>query len=160
VYKGVSVQNFTQLGGCADFLCPFIWSCVSGLKWFYDGSNKGTATIQPCLELSLVTRAGFAVMALRQSNNRERWDRWKAKSSMLIIFFVVKRIDWSQQICLSRPNSQFPIPLWRFTVTAWKCVKTSPQTFTLQPWILKICYENVKGTELNQTDSSGRMLLY
>jgi hypothetical protein len=31
---GVGEQNFTQLGGCADFLRPFIGSCVSGmLQW-------------------------------------------------------------------------------------------------------------------------------
>jgi hypothetical protein len=32
----LSVQNFTQLGGGADFLCPFIWSCVSGLMQFHE----------------------------------------------------------------------------------------------------------------------------
>jgi hypothetical protein len=38
------VQNFTQLGGCVDFLRPFIWSRVSGLVLFRDGSDKGTAS--------------------------------------------------------------------------------------------------------------------
>jgi hypothetical protein len=37
---------------------------------FCDGSNKGTVMMQPsCSGLSLVMRAGFMVMALRQSNN-------------------------------------------------------------------------------------------
>jgi hypothetical protein len=33
-----------KLGGLADLLCPFIWSRVSGLMPFRDGSNKGTAS--------------------------------------------------------------------------------------------------------------------
>jgi hypothetical protein len=33
-----------QLGGCADLLHPFIWSHVSGLMQFHNGSNKGTAS--------------------------------------------------------------------------------------------------------------------
>jgi hypothetical protein len=42
---GVSVQNFTQLGGCADFLRPFIWSHVCGLAQFRNESDKGTASV-------------------------------------------------------------------------------------------------------------------
>jgi hypothetical protein len=37
------VQYFTQLSGLADFLCPFIWSRVSGLLRFCNGLNKETA---------------------------------------------------------------------------------------------------------------------
>jgi hypothetical protein len=60
--------------------------------------------MQPsCPGLSLVTRAGFTVMTLRQSNHplhgtvqsrrdRERQDRWGAKSRERIIFFDIKRI--------------------------------------------------------------------
>jgi hypothetical protein len=33
---GVSVQKFMQMGGSADFLRPFIWSCLSGLMQFRD----------------------------------------------------------------------------------------------------------------------------
>jgi hypothetical protein len=29
-----------QLGGRADFLCPFIWNHVSGLMQFCDGTDK------------------------------------------------------------------------------------------------------------------------
>jgi hypothetical protein len=39
-----SVQYVTQLGGRVDFLCPFILSHVSGLIWYGDRSNKGTAS--------------------------------------------------------------------------------------------------------------------
>jgi hypothetical protein len=31
-------------GGCVDFLRPFIWSRVSGLMQFSDGSDKGRAS--------------------------------------------------------------------------------------------------------------------
>jgi hypothetical protein len=40
----VSAQNFTHLSGCADFSRPFIWSRVSGLMRFHDGSDKGTTS--------------------------------------------------------------------------------------------------------------------
>jgi hypothetical protein len=36
--------------------------------------------------------------------------------------------DCSQRILPDRPHSKFRILLWRFTATAWKCVKTSPRT--------------------------------
>jgi hypothetical protein len=63
-----------ELCRCADFLHPFIWSHVSGLMQYRKGSNKRTtkrikfcAAVHPsCPELSLVTRAGFTVMTLRQ----------------------------------------------------------------------------------------------
>jgi hypothetical protein len=53
---GVSQQNFTQLGGRADFLRPFIWSSASGLMRFCHGSDKGAAqsfikVIQKCITL-------------------------------------------------------------------------------------------------------------
>jgi hypothetical protein len=53
---GVSEQNFNQLDDCADFLHHFIWSCVSGLMQFCNGSNKGTASVQQtlCSVLSMV----------------------------------------------------------------------------------------------------------
>jgi hypothetical protein len=41
---GVSVWNFMQLGGRADFLCPFICTYVSGLMQFRVGTDKGTAS--------------------------------------------------------------------------------------------------------------------
>jgi hypothetical protein len=41
---GVSVQNFTRLGGRSDFLRPVVWSRVSGLMRFRGGSHKGTAS--------------------------------------------------------------------------------------------------------------------
>jgi hypothetical protein len=70
------MQNFTQVGGRADFLRPFIWSCVSGLMQFCDGSNIGTASLHNnfCQSWTFLSRvitggAGFKVMTLGQSNN-------------------------------------------------------------------------------------------
>jgi hypothetical protein len=44
-----SVQNFTELGGRADFLRSFIWNRVSGLMLFRDVSGKGTASVHQIL---------------------------------------------------------------------------------------------------------------
>jgi hypothetical protein len=33
---GVSIQNFMQRDGHADFVCPFIWSHLSGLMQFHE----------------------------------------------------------------------------------------------------------------------------
>jgi hypothetical protein len=41
---GVSEQNFTPLGGRADFLRSFIWSSIFGLMRFRDGSDKKPAS--------------------------------------------------------------------------------------------------------------------
>jgi hypothetical protein len=40
----VSVQNFTQLGGRADFLRPFISSRVAALIRYREGSDSECAT--------------------------------------------------------------------------------------------------------------------
>jgi hypothetical protein len=44
VVLGVSVQTFALLGGYADLLRPFIWSRVSGLMRFRDGSDSECAS--------------------------------------------------------------------------------------------------------------------
>jgi hypothetical protein len=83
---GVSVQNFTQPGGRADFLRHFICSRVFDLMRFLAADQK-QQSVNVCEELrqiasddatflsrvitgdALVARAGFTVMILRQSNN-------------------------------------------------------------------------------------------
>jgi hypothetical protein len=92
----------------------------------------------------------------------------------------------SQRIHPGRPNSHFCILLWHFTVTAWECVKTSPQTlatkelqhdtlltwlgpcdFSLFPWLkIKLKGYHFYKTEVNEAelqrmvDKCGRGLLW
>jgi hypothetical protein len=40
---GISVQNFMQLGGCADSLHPFILNRVSGLMQFLTADQSEAA---------------------------------------------------------------------------------------------------------------------
>jgi hypothetical protein len=47
----------------------------------------------------------------------------KRKVKSMLIFCY--QGNWSQIICPSRPTSHSHILLWRFTVTSWKCAKTS-----------------------------------
>jgi hypothetical protein len=49
VVASIKVQNFTQMGGHADILDPFIWSRVSGQMRFRNGSDKGTASVHQIL---------------------------------------------------------------------------------------------------------------
>jgi hypothetical protein len=49
---GVSVQHFTQLGGCTDLLRPFTLHCAFGLMQFYAGFDKGTASVHQILRKS------------------------------------------------------------------------------------------------------------
>jgi hypothetical protein len=119
-----------QLGGCADFLHPLIWNLVSGMMQFCDGSDKGTATMKLSRPgLSLVTRAGFMVMTLRQSNiphngkvqthrdqKRGRQAKSKAKS-MFIIFIDIKGIV-HKEFGLAGQTVSLCILLCCLTVTA------------------------------------------
>jgi hypothetical protein len=51
---GVGVQNFTQVGGCADLLNNFIWNLVSGLMRFLTAGQKQQC-INICEELRQIT---------------------------------------------------------------------------------------------------------
>jgi hypothetical protein len=74
-----------------DLLRPFIWSRVSGLMRFRELRQIASENATFFTRLSLMTRTGFTVMTLRQSNNppngkvethqdRKRRDRLRAKS--------------------------------------------------------------------------------
>jgi hypothetical protein len=59
----VSAQNFTQLGALVKFLCPIIWSRVSGLMRFLDGSDSECAS-------NVVQISGKALVRLRKCLNK------------------------------------------------------------------------------------------
>jgi hypothetical protein len=63
----------------------------------------------------------------------------KSKVKSMLITFLWHQRDCSQRICLGRPNSQFCKLLWHFTLTAWKCVKTS-RLWQQKNWLL--CHDN------------------
>jgi hypothetical protein len=67
----VSVQNFTQLGGRADFYVNLFGVLLSGLMRFRDGSNKGTAS--HFVQISEKVQNALAV--IRQSFGEETMSR-------------------------------------------------------------------------------------
>jgi hypothetical protein len=137
---GVSVQNFTQLGGRSDFLSPFICSRVFGLMRFCVVSDfecasnfvhlSGKVQRRPWqwLDKRCEKKAWDIYIRKVQTHwDRKRWDRWRAKSRECLSFYLISR-GCSQRIRPGRPNSQFRKLLWRFTAIAWKYAKTSPGT--------------------------------
>jgi hypothetical protein len=94
--------------------------------------------MQPsCPRISLVRRARFTIMTLRQSSrppngkvqthrDRKRRGRWRAKSRACSSFSLTSR-GCSQRIRPCRPNRQFRILLRGFTVTARKSANMSPR---------------------------------
>jgi hypothetical protein len=117
------------------FYIFFIWSHVSGLMRFCNGSNKGTAS--NFMQVSdkvwqrpwqlLDKRLGKKAWAIHiksklTETKKDWWDTsrasWRACSSFSL----------TSVICPGSRNSQFRILLWRFMATAQKCAKISPQT--------------------------------
>jgi hypothetical protein len=90
-----------QLGFCADFLCPFIWSHVSGQMWFCNGTGKGAASnfvqfSEKVPQTLAMIRQAFGkenvsrAQKVQTHRDRKMWDKWRAKSSILIIFSDIK----------------------------------------------------------------------
>jgi hypothetical protein len=80
---------------------------------------RSPPTMSPsCPRFSLVMRAGFTVMILRQSNSSPNgkvlihWDQkgetGEEQSQVHAHHFLWHEGDYSQRICPGRPNSQFP----------------------------------------------------
>jgi hypothetical protein len=96
----VSIQNFTLLGGCANFLCTFIWNCVIS-ELFRSSSISAYArsfVISPPMMQPFLFRAitgdeswiyGYDLETKQQSSQRNTNSKVK---SMLIIFFDIKGI--------------------------------------------------------------------
>jgi histone-lysine N-methyltransferase SETMAR len=115
--SGVSVQNFTQPGGHADFLRPLIWSRVSGLMRFLTADQK-QQRVNVCEELRQIASDDvtflFWVITGDESwiygydpETKQQSSQWRTPNSprpkkarqvkskvrsMLIIFFGIKGI--------------------------------------------------------------------
>jgi hypothetical protein len=154
---GVSVQTFTQLSGCADSLCPFIWSRVCGLVRLCDGSDKGTESNfvhfsekirqRPWqwLDKRSVKKARTVQGEYKLTDIEKKREAREEKSREHAHNFSLISIGWgvsqvkggcSQIIRPGGPKNQSRILLWRFTATAWKCAIISPRTLaTEQPHV-------------------------
>jgi hypothetical protein len=111
-------QKFTQQGGHADFLRPFIWIHVSGLILFRDESDNECAW-------NVVLNSGKVRWRQRQWLDK-RWAKkaWAVHGKSKLTDTENCKIEIIRP---GRPNGYFRILLWRFTETAWKCAKTSPR---------------------------------
>jgi hypothetical protein len=133
------IHNFTQLVESDGSLCPFIWRCLSGLERFCDGPHKGTASnvvkmsgkVQRRPSQWLDKRSGKKARALNVKSkftDTEKGKTGEEQSQEHTHNFLRNQGYCSQRIRPGKPNSQFRITLWRFTVTAWKCAKTCTRT--------------------------------
>jgi hypothetical protein len=134
----VSVQIVTQLDGL-DCLRHFIWSRASGLMRFRDVSDTECASTF-CENLVMVDGdPGNDYKSVREKNmnrtrkvqtHRERKskDRWRAKwRACSSLFFDIKASVHKEFVLAGQTvNSAYYCD--DFTVTAWKCAKTSPRT--------------------------------
>jgi hypothetical protein len=138
-YLGSQCTKFNIAGWTCYFLCPFIWSRVPGLVWFCDVPNKGTASDfvqisekvcqRPWQRLDKRSRKRtWATHGKSKLTKTEKNETSEEQSQGHAYHFLWHREVCSQIIHPGRPNGQFRVLLWRFMVTAWKCVKTLPRT--------------------------------
>jgi histone-lysine N-methyltransferase SETMAR len=94
-----------QLGGHTDFVCPFIWSCVSGLMRFLTADQK-QQRVNVCEELCQIASDGVVFVSMVIAGNeswiysydpetKQQTSQWKMMSkvkSMLTNFFDIKGI--------------------------------------------------------------------
>jgi hypothetical protein len=138
---GVSKQNIMLLGGCADFSHPFIWSHVSGLIWFPDGSYKGTAS--DFVQISekvwhrpwqwLHKHLGKKALAVhgclngmlssRQTERGETGEKQSQEHAQHRSMFT-KNSSWHQTIS----TAYYLNVVWRLH----ECAKISPQTLVIE----------------------------
>jgi hypothetical protein len=138
-YPGTQCTNFHAAGWMWWFLRPFICSCVSGTMQFLTADQKqqrvSFVRLPPmmqssCPGLSMVTRDGFLIMSLRQSNNppngkvqtyldRKRRDKWEAKPRACLLFSLTSR-----GLLTKNSSPQAKQSIQRTTVTFYGgCVK-------------------------------------
>jgi hypothetical protein len=83
----------------------------------------------------LYKRSGKKAWAV-QTHETENSETSKQQSQEHAHHFLWHQGDCSQRICPGRPNSQFRKLLWSFTMTAWKCAKTSSRTSVTKELVL------------------------
>jgi hypothetical protein len=116
---GVRVQNFTQLGGCADF-----YVLLFGVVYFMQVSEKVQRRTWQWLDERSGKKAWAAHRKFKFAET-EKDETGEKQSQEHAHNFLWHQGDWSQII---RSNSQFRILLWSFTAIAWKYAETSPRT--------------------------------
>jgi hypothetical protein len=96
-----------------------LWRCsllIQGYHWWRELDLQlwpgDKATVLP-MEKSKLTKTEKGKTGEQQSQEHAHRFLWHQGNC-------------SQRICPGRPNGQFRILLWRFTVTVWRCAKTSP----------------------------------
>jgi hypothetical protein len=82
-YVGSQCTKFQGAGWRCRFLCPFIWNHVSGLMWFCDRSDRGTASNFVQISERVWRRPW---QWLDKCPGKKAWDRWKAKSRACSLF--------------------------------------------------------------------------
>jgi hypothetical protein len=136
-YLGSQCTKFDS----ADFLHPFIRSCVFGMMRFCDTFDKVTASDfvqipEKVLQRPwqwLVKRSGqkaWAIHGKSKLTETKKGETGVEQSQENAHHFLWHQEDCSQRIHPGWPSSQFCILLWCFMVTAWKCGKTLPSSPT------------------------------
>jgi hypothetical protein len=105
-----------QLGGCADFLRTFIWSSVSGLTRFCNGSHKRTASNfvqnfgKSVPDVLAMFRQVFGEESMRriqkvQTHRDQKSGTDEEQSQKQAHHFLSHQENCSQRILLGRPHS-------------------------------------------------------
>jgi hypothetical protein len=123
------------------FTCFYLESSIwldEILRWIRQGMCfKFLANLRKrAAETLAMIRQAFGVESVsptqKVQTHRDRKGETGEKQSQEHAYYFL----WHQGFCSCMPDSQFRILLWRFMVTAWKWVKTSPQLWQQKNWLL------------------------
>jgi hypothetical protein len=109
------------------------------MSWSARSFVRSPPKMQPsCPALSLVTRVGFTLITLRQSNNltngkvQDHWEQSQEHSHN----FLRHKGDCSQRIGSSRPNSQLCVPLDILRLLRESMRRLIPELWREKNWLL------------------------
>jgi hypothetical protein len=114
---GVSVQNFTQLGGHAGFLHPFNWSLVSGLKRFLTDDQK-QQYVSVCKVLCQITSNDATFLSRVKTCDKNWIYGYDQDKATILPREGCSSFSWTPRGFFTKTASQFHILLWHFTATA------------------------------------------